>query len=113
MGTPPLEGFGDGGGVDAPVEQLPAGVEQTAGDDAHGGGPVPGLYVLGLGQLHQHLGRRVQHLHLLQDRRSVVRDGDVTVSCKRQAQHPSNHILHPIVSLVGAFLRKVPDYYSG
>jgi hypothetical protein len=35
---------------------------------------VPGLDVLGLAELHQHLGGWVDHVHLVQDGRAVVRN---------------------------------------
>ena len=68
------KGLRDDGGVDALLEQDLRLVQQRAGDDGHRRRAVTCLHVLRLGQVDEHLGGGVSHLHLLQNCRPVVGD---------------------------------------
>ena len=82
-----LESAGDDGRVDVLLEQVLGALEELAGEDDRGRRSVPALLVLGLRDLHQHLGGRVLDVDLLEDRDAVVRDRDVA--------HPvDEHLVH-------------------
>ena len=72
--------------VDALFEQARALVEHRAAEHDDGRRAVARLDVLRLGQLDEHLGRRVKHLHVRHDRRAVVRDDDFAVFALRRAK---------------------------
>jgi len=57
-----LERLGDVGRVDALLEEELALVEQAAAQHDDRGGPVPGLDILGLGELHKHARSGMEHL---------------------------------------------------
>mmetsp|Transcript_10330 Transcript_10330/g.25325 ORF Transcript_10330/g.25325 Transcript_10330/m.25325 type:complete len:346 (-) Transcript_10330:113-1150(-) len=82
-------GVGDHRGVHALAEQVDALGEERAAEHGDGGGPVARHDVLRLGQLHQHLRRRVRHLHLVQDGGAVVGDGHVVVAADEHLVHPA------------------------
>ena len=78
---------GDDGGVDVGVDQVGGLLEELAGEDDAGGGSVPDLGILGLGDLDEHLGSGVLDVHLLQDGHTVVGDDDV-------ADGVDEHLVH-------------------
>ncbi len=65
---------GDDGGVYVGVDQVDGLLQQLAGQNDGGGGPIAALLVLGLGDLHQHLGGGVVDIDLLQDGYPIVGD---------------------------------------
>ena len=69
---------GDDRGVHVGVDQVGGLLEELSGEDDGGGGAVPDLGVLGLGDLDEHLGGRVLDVHLLEDGHAVVGDDDVS-----------------------------------
>ena len=82
----PVSG-GDDCGVDVGVDQVGGLLEELAGEDDAGCGTVPDLGVLGLGDLDEHLGGGVLHVHLFQDCHTVVGDDDV-------ADGVDEHLVH-------------------
>mmetsp|Transcript_30051 Transcript_30051/g.103833 ORF Transcript_30051/g.103833 Transcript_30051/m.103833 type:complete len:565 (-) Transcript_30051:9-1703(-) len=74
------ERLSDGRRVQALCQQLVARVEQRPRDDAHRCRAVARLNVLRLGQLHEHLRRRVLDFHLGEDGGAVVGDDDLAVA---------------------------------
>ena len=77
LGGGHLESVGDDGGVDVGVDEGLGLLQQLSGQDDGGGGAVPALAVLGLGDLDHHLGGGVLDIDLLQDGDTVVGDDDV------------------------------------
>ena len=71
------------------LQQLERLFQQRPTYDHHRRRPVPGHHVLRLGQFHQHLRRRLLHLHLVQNRRPVVRDDHLA------RLGPRHHLVHP------------------
>ncbi|MPC44960.1 hypothetical protein E2C01_038642 [Portunus trituberculatus] len=55
--------------------------------DDNTGSAITRFSILSLRQLHQHLGSRVQHLHLFQDGGSIIGDGNLSFSIL-------NHLIH-------------------
>ncbi len=53
-------------------------LQQLTGENDRCGRPVTDLFVLRLRDLHHHLRCGVLNIHLLQDRRSIVRNDDIT-----------------------------------
>eukprot|EP01137_Pigoraptor_chileana_P023696 Opistho-2@90426 len=90
-----LKRLRDGRGVDAPVEKLLRSIQKSAANNDNRRGAVAGLDILGLGQLNEHLCRRVQHLHLLENGCTVVCDGDLAVGCL-------DHLVHAARAEAGA-----------
>ena len=82
----PVSG-GNDGGVDVGVDQVEGLLEKFSGDDDGGGGSVSDLLVLGLCDLHEHLGRGVLDVHLLEDGHTVVGNDDV-------ADGVDEHLVH-------------------
>ena len=82
---------GDDGGVHVLLYEVLAPLEQLPGHDDGGGGAVPALVVLGLGDLDYHLGRRVLHVYLLEYGHAVVGDDDV-------AHGVDQHLVHSLGS---------------
>jgi len=78
---------GDDGRVDVGIDEVDGLLQQLAGEDHRGGGPIPALLVLGLGDLHEHLGGGVLDVDLLQDGDAVVGDDDV-------AHGVDEHLVH-------------------
>lgn len=68
----------DGLRVDLHVDKPLSLPEQLRGEDTDRGRAVTDLVVLNLGDVHQDLGRRVVEGDRLEDRSSVVGDGDLT-----------------------------------
>lgn len=79
LGSGPLEGLGNDGGVDALVEHLLSGTEKASGNDDDRSGTVTGLDILSLGELDEHAGGGVHDGHVLEDGGTVVGDDDLTV----------------------------------
>ena len=73
------ERLADDGRMDALGEELGGGLEKSASHHNNGGRAIAGLDVLRLGQLDEHLGRRMHDLHLLEDGRAVVGDGHAAI----------------------------------
>ncbi len=69
------------------VQKLLCLLQQLSRQHDGGGGPVAALGVLGLGHLHQHLGRGVFHVDLLEDGHTVVGDDHV-------AHGVDEHLVH-------------------
>ena len=73
--------------VDAAVEQRLRLLEQRPRQHHHARRAVADLVVLRLAQLDEQLADLVLHLHLLQDRRAVVRDAHVAVGALQHLVH--------------------------
>jgi len=78
----------DGRRMDVVVEQVLGLRQQFASQHGRGRGAVPDLVLLGLGDLHDHLGGGMFDVHLVEDGRAVVRDDDV-------ARVGDEHLVHP------------------
>lgn len=64
--------------MDTLLEELLTGVKEGSSDDNDGGGSISGFNILSLGDLDEHLGGRVDDLHLLEDGGSIVSDEDLS-----------------------------------
>mmetsp|Transcript_25818 Transcript_25818/g.54923 ORF Transcript_25818/g.54923 Transcript_25818/m.54923 type:complete len:206 (-) Transcript_25818:238-855(-) len=80
--------LGDANGMDAPGQQLLRLLQQRPGEDHDACRAVADFVVLGGGQLHHKFGHLVIHVHALEDRRSVIGDGDVSVGGDEDFVHP-------------------------
>ena len=78
---------GDDSGVDVGFDQVNGLLQQLPGQDDRAGGPVPGLLVLRLGDLHQHLGGGVVDIDLLQDGDAVVGDDNIAKGVYQHLVH--------------------------
>lgn len=90
-----VEGVGDDGGMDAVGQEEGALLEECAGEDDDSGGAVPGDGVLGLGELDEELGGRLEDVHAVEDGGAVVGDEDFAGS-------GLDHLVHALGAQGGA-----------
>ncbi len=76
-------------GVDVLLDEALGLLQQLTGEYDGRGRPVPALIVLGLGYLHDHLGRGVLNVYLLQNGDAIVGDDYV-------AQRVHEHLVHAL-----------------
>ena len=81
------EGLDDQSGVHALVDEGLALLEELAGEDDHRGGAVADLGVLGLGDVDQRLGGRVDDVEELHDGCAVVGDGGLALVVHHELVH--------------------------
>lgn len=84
-----MEAFRNLGGVDALVQKILSGLEESTGQDDHRSGAITGLDVLGLGNFDQHFGCGVDHFHLFHDSSTIVGNEDFAFGVLDHLVHTS------------------------
>ncbi len=79
----------DNRGMDLLIQKALGLLEQLSGQDHCGGGAVSHLSILGLGDLHHHLGCGVLYVHLL-------KNSDAVVGYDHIAQGVDHHLVHAL-----------------
>lgn len=88
--------------MNATIEQRLRLLEQGARQHNHTGGAIADLVVLRAREVDEQLCNLVTHVHLLEDRRAVVRDGYVTIGRAEHLVHPlwakrrAQHVAHAL-----------------